>query len=197
MPTPVAVPTRRFHEATVLDAARFQSYASEGLAEVPTMILCETRGLQLFWVIRGAVTWKSVEVTVRRRRSRPDLISHDEYPRSYSGKATTCRKRSVAQRRRCPSPLSRALFHNALTRQSKRVMAWFRHLSVRRRQQSPHWSALEDFRLTTWVVLGSTLTCSPMSVWRSGKSRAKYPWSALGGLANNRYSPGITPAILY
>jgi len=40
------------------------------------------------------VTWKAVEVTVRRRRSRPDLISHDEYPRSYSGKATTCRKRS-------------------------------------------------------------------------------------------------------
>lgn len=88
------VPTQRFHKAVVLDAIRFRSYASEGLAKVPTMILCETRGLQLFWVIRGAVTWKSVEVTVRRRRSRPDLISHDEYPRSYSGKATTCRKRS-------------------------------------------------------------------------------------------------------
>ena len=58
------------------------------------MVRSEARGLSLFLVIRGAVTWKSVEVTVRRRRSRPDLISHDEYPRSYSGKATTCRKRS-------------------------------------------------------------------------------------------------------
>ena len=37
---------------------------------------------------------KAVEVIVRRKRSRPDLVSHDEYPRSYSGKATTCRKRS-------------------------------------------------------------------------------------------------------
>jgi len=58
------------------------------------MVLSETRGLQLCWVVRGAATWKAVEVTVRRKRSRPDLISHDEYPRSYSGKATTCRKRS-------------------------------------------------------------------------------------------------------
>jgi hypothetical protein len=49
------VPTRRFHEVVVLDAIRFRSYASEGLAEVPTMILCETRGLQLFWVIRGGI----------------------------------------------------------------------------------------------------------------------------------------------
>jgi hypothetical protein len=40
------------------------------------------------------VTWKAVKVIVRRKRSRPDLISHDEYSRSYSGKATTCRKRS-------------------------------------------------------------------------------------------------------
>ncbi len=40
---------------TVLDAIRFRSYASEGLAQVPTMILCETRGLQLFWVIRGGI----------------------------------------------------------------------------------------------------------------------------------------------
>ena len=42
------VPTPRFHEVVVLDAIRFRSYASEGLAQVPTMILCETRGLQLF-----------------------------------------------------------------------------------------------------------------------------------------------------
>ena len=37
---------------------------------------------------------KAVEVIVRRKRPRPDLVSHDEYPRSYSRKATTCRKRS-------------------------------------------------------------------------------------------------------
>ena len=49
------VPTPRFHEVVVLDAIRFRSYASEGLAQVPTMILCETRGLQLFWVIRGGI----------------------------------------------------------------------------------------------------------------------------------------------
>jgi hypothetical protein len=49
------VPTRRFHEAVVLDAIRLRSYASEALAKVPTMILCETRGLQLFWVIRGGI----------------------------------------------------------------------------------------------------------------------------------------------
>src|ERR1700730_1044684 len=35
------VPTRRFHEAVALDAIRSRSYASEGLATVPTMILCE------------------------------------------------------------------------------------------------------------------------------------------------------------
>jgi hypothetical protein len=39
-PPQLLVPTRRFHEAVVLDAIRFRSYASEGLAEVPTMILC-------------------------------------------------------------------------------------------------------------------------------------------------------------
>src|ERR1035437_555609 len=49
------VPTRRFHEAAVLDAIRLRSYASEALAKVPTKILCETRGLQLFWVIRGGI----------------------------------------------------------------------------------------------------------------------------------------------
>ena len=37
---------------------------------------------------------KAVEVTVRRNRSRPDLISHDEYSRSSGRKATTCLKRS-------------------------------------------------------------------------------------------------------
>jgi hypothetical protein len=47
--------TRRFQKAVVLDAIRLRSYASEGLAEVPTIILCETRGLQLFWVIRGGI----------------------------------------------------------------------------------------------------------------------------------------------
>jgi hypothetical protein len=50
------VPTRRFHEAVALDAIRSRSYASEELAKnVPTMILCETRGLPLFWVIRGGI----------------------------------------------------------------------------------------------------------------------------------------------
>jgi hypothetical protein len=33
------VPFQRFHEAVVLDAIRFRSYAREGLAQVPTMIL--------------------------------------------------------------------------------------------------------------------------------------------------------------
>src|ERR1022692_172565 len=65
-----------------------------------------------------------------------------------------------------------------------------------RRQQSTHWFPFEDFRLTVCVALGSTLTCSA-SVWRSGKSTSKYPWSALSGMANRKYSPGITPAILY
>src|SRR5215469_14570008 len=31
------------------------SYASIALAKMPTMILCETRGLQLFWVVRGGI----------------------------------------------------------------------------------------------------------------------------------------------
>ena len=43
-----------FMMTVVLDAIRFRSYASEALAKVPTMILCEAQGLQLFWVIRGA-----------------------------------------------------------------------------------------------------------------------------------------------
>ena len=38
-----------------LGAIRFRSYASEALAKVPTMILCETRGLQLFVVIREGI----------------------------------------------------------------------------------------------------------------------------------------------
>ena len=37
---------------------------------------------------------KAVEVTVRRNRPRPDLVSHDEYSRSSGGKATTCLKTS-------------------------------------------------------------------------------------------------------
>src|ERR1700675_3902619 len=44
-----------FMKSAVLDAIRFRSYASKALAKVPTMILCETRGLQLFWVIRGRI----------------------------------------------------------------------------------------------------------------------------------------------
>ena len=46
-----------------------------------------------FWLSERLRT-EAVEVTVRRNKSRPDLISHDEYPRSYGGKATTCLKRS-------------------------------------------------------------------------------------------------------
>jgi len=42
-------------KSVALDAIRFRSYASKALAKVPTMILCETRGLQLFWVIRGRI----------------------------------------------------------------------------------------------------------------------------------------------
>ena len=78
------------------DAFGSGCYASKRVGSIgPTMVLSETQGLQLFWVMRGAVTWEAGEVIVRREeRPRPDLISHDEYPRSYSGKATTCRKRS-------------------------------------------------------------------------------------------------------
>jgi hypothetical protein len=48
--------TGRFHDAMVLDAFSSGSYTSpEGLAKVPTMILCETRGLQLFWFVRGGI----------------------------------------------------------------------------------------------------------------------------------------------
>ena len=41
-----------------------------------------------FWLSERVRT-EAVEVTVRRNKSRPDLISHDEYPRSYGGEATT------------------------------------------------------------------------------------------------------------
>ena len=56
------------------------------------MILC-SRPIAFFGYPRGC-DLKQCEVIVRRERSCPDLISHDEYSRSYSGKATTCRKRS-------------------------------------------------------------------------------------------------------
>ena len=39
------VPTHRFHETVALDAVQFRSYASYLLAQVPTTILSETRGL--------------------------------------------------------------------------------------------------------------------------------------------------------
>jgi|SRR5271155_5519846 len=52
------------------DAFGSGSYASKRVGfRGPIMVLCETQGLQLFWVMRGAVTWKAVEVTVRRKRS--------------------------------------------------------------------------------------------------------------------------------
>jgi hypothetical protein len=54
MPTPV-VPTRRFHEAVVLDAIRFRSYASEELAQVPTMILLGLEAYSFFGVIRSGI----------------------------------------------------------------------------------------------------------------------------------------------
>jgi len=44
-PTQLMVPTRRFHDAMVFDAFGSGSYASKVLAKLPTMILCETRGL--------------------------------------------------------------------------------------------------------------------------------------------------------
>jgi len=44
-----------FHGAVALDADQLRSYASQVLALVPTIILCEARGLWLFWVIRGGI----------------------------------------------------------------------------------------------------------------------------------------------
>jgi hypothetical protein len=53
-------------------------------------------------------------------------------------------------------------------------------LGVNRKAKTPvivigvaYCSSLEDFRFTAWVVLGSTLTCSAMPAWLSGKSMAK------------------------
>jgi hypothetical protein len=47
---------RRFHETVALDAVRFRSYTSRNVGfKCPTTILCETRGLQLSWVIRGGI----------------------------------------------------------------------------------------------------------------------------------------------
>lgn len=45
------IPTYWFHVTVALDASRLRSYASPTLALVPTIILCEARGLWLFWVI--------------------------------------------------------------------------------------------------------------------------------------------------
>ncbi|PYY10468.1 MAG: hypothetical protein DMG69_06515 [Acidobacteria bacterium] len=42
----------------LLDAFGSGSYASKALAKVPTMILWETRGLQLFWVVREGIGLK-------------------------------------------------------------------------------------------------------------------------------------------
>jgi len=44
-PTQFMVPTRRFHDAMVLDAFGSGSYASKGLAKVRTMILCLFRAV--------------------------------------------------------------------------------------------------------------------------------------------------------
>ena len=55
MPTPVFIPTRRFHEAVVPTPFGSEATQAKGWLKVPTMILCETRGLQLFWVIRGGI----------------------------------------------------------------------------------------------------------------------------------------------
>src|SRR2546428_3517447 len=64
----------------------------------PIAFLGHARGCEL----------KAVEVTVRRNRSRPDLISHDEYPRSYGGKPTTCLKNSANAARNPNIPLATA-----------------------------------------------------------------------------------------
>lgn len=54
-PTQLLVPTRWFHEM-VVDALRLRKLRKpQALAKVPTMILWETRGLQLFWVVRGGI----------------------------------------------------------------------------------------------------------------------------------------------
>ena len=45
---------RWFHDEMVVDLG-CETAQAEGLAKVPTMILFETRGLQLFWVVRGGI----------------------------------------------------------------------------------------------------------------------------------------------
>src|ERR1700675_6757 len=62
-------PLSGFMERWRLTPISYEATQAKGLASVPTIILCEARGLWLFWVVRGAVTWKAVEVTVRRKRS--------------------------------------------------------------------------------------------------------------------------------
>ena len=54
-PNQLMVSTRRFHDAMV-DAFGSGSYASKIVGfGGPTMVLSETRGLQLFWVMRGGI----------------------------------------------------------------------------------------------------------------------------------------------
>ena len=45
---------RWFHDEMVVDLGS-ETTQAEVLAKVPTMILFETRGLQLFWVVRGGI----------------------------------------------------------------------------------------------------------------------------------------------
>ena len=56
-PKPVwMVSTRRFHDAMLFDAFGSGSCASKHVGfGGPTMVLSETRGLQLFWVMRGGI----------------------------------------------------------------------------------------------------------------------------------------------
>jgi hypothetical protein len=44
-PTRLMVPTRRFHDAVVSTPSAPEATQAKVLAKVPTMILCETRGL--------------------------------------------------------------------------------------------------------------------------------------------------------
>jgi hypothetical protein len=52
------VPIRRFHDAMARHLQFRKAMQAKALAKVPTMILCETRGLQLFWVVRGGIGLK-------------------------------------------------------------------------------------------------------------------------------------------
>jgi hypothetical protein len=56
--TQLMVPIRRFHDAMARRLQFRKATQAKALAKVPTMILCETRGLQLFWVVRGGIGLK-------------------------------------------------------------------------------------------------------------------------------------------